>query len=211
MFKRLVRTAFIINAIGAFLTLAFVVAVRAQTLTPGIPVIPMGNCYLSATQLGSAIGLSSCVRASFTASAGTNSTQLVVTSVTGYIRPGDQIISGTGITAGTIISSQVSGTTGGAGTYQLNATNTASSASATSGGIPTDAQGHIPSMVVLYAETAAIRWRDDGGAPTSSVGMEIVSSTNPPFTYVGTLTALQFIAASGSPVLDIAFYRTSSP
>ncbi len=68
--------------------------------------------------------------ATFTASADSDPTRLVVTAVTGLISIGDTV-SGTGITAGTTISSQVSGTTGGAGTYQLSASNTASSATVT--------------------------------------------------------------------------------
>jgi hypothetical protein len=68
--------------------------------------------------------------ATFTASAGTLSTQLVVTAVTGLISIGDTV-SGSGITAGTTILSLVSGTLGGAGTYELSAENTCSSATVT--------------------------------------------------------------------------------
>jgi hypothetical protein len=71
--------------------------------------------------------------ATFTASADTDATRLVVTAVTGLISVGD-FVSGTGITAGTTITSQVSGTTGGAGTYQLSASNTASTATVTAFG-----------------------------------------------------------------------------
>ncbi len=71
--------------------------------------------------------------ATFTASADTDATRLVVTAVTGLISVGD-IVSGTGITAGTTILSQVSGTAGGAGTYQLSAANTASAATVTAFG-----------------------------------------------------------------------------
>ncbi len=71
--------------------------------------------------------------ATFTASADTDDTRLVVTSVTGLISIGDTV-SGTGITAGTTILSQVSGTTGGAGTYQLSASNTTSAATVTAFG-----------------------------------------------------------------------------
>ena len=73
------------------------------------------------------------IGATFTATAGVDTTQLVVTSVTGLISIGEEV-SGTGITAGTTILSQVSGTTGGAGTYQLSATNTATAATVTSFG-----------------------------------------------------------------------------
>lgn len=174
--------------------------VKAQSV-PGQFAVPLGNCQLSATALGSAVALSKCVRASFTSTAGSNSTQLVVTSVTGVILIGDQIVSGTGLTAGTTITGQVSGTPGGAGTYQLSATNTASSAATTSGGIPTGA-----TMAFLQAEVANVRYRDDGGAPTAAIGNLVVSAI-PGIYYTGTLTKLQFIAASGSPLLDIAFYR----
>jgi hypothetical protein len=192
-------------AARALAWLALVIAplgpVRAQGTVPGQFVVPLGFCQLGVTALTSAVKLSSCVSASFTASAATDPTQLVVTSVTGFIRPGQIIISGTGITAGTVINSQVSGTTGGAGTYQLSASNTASSASTTSGGVPPGA-----TMASLDAETANVRYRDDGGAPTASVGTLIVAATPPAF-YTGTLAALQFIAASGSPLLNVSFYR----
>ena len=68
--------------------------------------------------------------ATFTASAGSPATQLVVTAVTGLISIGDTV-SGAGITPGTTISSLVSGTPGGAGTYELSAENTCSSATVT--------------------------------------------------------------------------------
>ncbi len=71
--------------------------------------------------------------ATFTASADTDDTRLVITSVTGLISVGDEV-SGTGITADTTILSQVSGTPGGAGTYQLSASNTASAATVTAFG-----------------------------------------------------------------------------
>jgi hypothetical protein len=168
---------------------------------PGQAMVPLGNCQLSVTQLTAAIKLASCVRASFTATAGSNNTQIVVTSVAGVIKIGDDIVSGTGLTVGTIITGQVSGTTGGAGTYQLSATNTASSASSTSGGIPIGA-----TMAFLEAEVASVRYRDDGGVPTAAIGNLVVFGI-PGILYTGTLPNLQFIAASGSPLLDIAFYR----
>jgi hypothetical protein len=187
-------------AIAAALALAILPA-RAQVGTPGLPLTALGNCQLSATQLSSAVALKSCTRASFTGTAGSNATQLVVTSVTGILLAGDTV-SGTGITAGTTITGQVSGTTGGAGTYQLSAANTASSASLTSGGIPAGAN-----VAFLQAETADVRYRDDGGAPTTAIGNIVVHGI-PGVLYSGNLSALQFIALSGSPLLDIAFYHS---
>lgn len=179
------------------------VAARAQGTTQQLPVVPLGYCQLSTSALSAAVGLNSCVSASFTGSAGSgaNANQLTTTSVSGYIRAGQIIISGTGTTAGTMITAQVSGTPGGAGVYLLSANSTSSSASMTSGGVPPNA-----TMVAMQAETAAIRYRDDGGAPTASVGMELPSG-QPPALYSGTLSNLQFIAATGSPLGDFAFYK----
>jgi hypothetical protein len=186
---------------AALIFVAGIFPAVGQGSVPGQQLVPIGYCQLSASALGSAVALSKCVRAAFTASAGTPATQLVVTSVTGIILTGDQIVSGTGITAGTVIIGQVSGTPGGAGTYTLSATNTASSASSTSGGIPPGA-----TSALLQAETADVRFRDDGGAPTAGVGAIVVHGT-PPIFYTGTLKNLQFIALSGSPLLDVLFYR----
>ena len=61
------------------------------------------------------------------------STQITLSGVTGLVSIGDTL-SGTGITAGTTVVSQVSGTTGGAGVYQLSTTNTAAAATITSFG-----------------------------------------------------------------------------
>ena len=189
-------------AIIATMLLATIGLASAQTTVPGQPIVPLGDCQLSASQLGSAIAISSCVRASFTASAGSpNASQLVVTSVTGVILIGDKVIAGTGTTAGTTVVSQVSGTTGGAGTYLLSAVNTTSSASVTTGGIPPGA-----TMAFLQAETADVRYRDDGGVPTTAIGNIVVHGI-PGIFYAGTLSQLQFIALSGSPLLDIGFYR----
>jgi hypothetical protein len=74
--------------------------------------------------------------------------------------------------------------------------------SCSGGGIPARA-----SLVVLRAESATVRYRDDGVAPTAAIGQPILT-TDRPLVYVGTLSALQFIAASGSPTLDVAFYRS---
>lgn len=71
------------------------------------------------------------IGATFTASAGSPTTKLVVTAVTGFISIGDTV-SGTGITAGTtIVSQDTGGTPNGAGTYNLSAVNTCSSATVT--------------------------------------------------------------------------------
>lgn len=199
-------------AIAVTLTAAF--PARAQAISGAIPVQPLWYCQLSATNLASAVGLSSCTSASFT---GTGSgTTLTASSVAGSIEIG-QTVAGTGVPTGTKILAQLTGSggcvpgssgcaAGGAGTYQTSVATTSNSASLTSGGIPPNAN-----MVVLQAEVANVRYRDDGGAPTTSIGMFIIGSatatTADRIEYAGTLTALQFIAASGSPLLDATFYR----
>ncbi len=139
------------------------------------------------------------MRASFT---GTGSgTNLTVASLVagGIIKVGDTV-AGTGVPAGTKIVSQTSGTTGGNGVYVTSAATTSSSASLTSGGIPAGA-----TMAYVTVITANAVYRDDGGVPTTTIGVIVASGGN--FFYAGTLSALQFIAVSGSPVLNIAFYR----
>lgn len=64
-----------------------------------------------------------------------NGNQLTASAVTGTIQPG-ATIAGTGVTAGTVIYNQVSGTTGGAGVYTVSVTGTVASASMTTS--PTD-------------------------------------------------------------------------
>jgi hypothetical protein len=89
------------------------------------------------------------------------------------------------------------------GYCQITATplSSATKLSSCSGGIPTGA-----TMIAVQAETANIRYRDDGTPPTASVGQLLVTGQNP-MLYTGTLSAIQFIAATGSPVLDVSFYR----
>lgn len=75
------------------------------------------------------------IGATFTAT-GTGAS-LAVTAVTGLISIGDTI-AGTGVPTGTTIIAQVSGTTGGAGTYTTSVATTASAATVTSFGIVLD-------------------------------------------------------------------------
>ena len=116
-------------------------AAAAQVVNLGPPVVPLGYCQLGASALSSAVGLSSCVRASFTGNG--SGTNLTTTSVTGVILVGDAV-TGSGVTAGTTIVSQTSGTAGGAGVYVTSAATTSSSASLTSGGIPPGATMVLP-------------------------------------------------------------------
>ena len=198
------------NILVAALALLWSTALAcAQSGIAGVALVPLGYCQISAAQLASAVSLASCTRASFTASAGSSSTQLVVTAVTGTIKIGDTILTGTGIPAGTTFLSQIPGvgTVGGAGTYNVSNANTASAASSTSGGIPTGSGANqVANVAYIESDTAAVRYRDDGAPPTTAIGLTI--SANAPLLYVGPLPVIQFIAATGSPVLNIAFYHS---
>lgn len=82
-----------------------------------------------------------------------------------------------------------------AGYQQITATSSAQSLT-----VPTGA-----TIAQICVETAAIRYRDDGTAPTASVGMPVAAGTC--FAYSAPLRAFQFIAQSGSPVLNILYYQ----
>lgn len=69
-----------------------------------------------------------------------------------------------------------------------------------SGGIPAGA-----TMAYIQAEAQAIRYRDDGTAPSGTVGMPIASGAA--ILYVGNLTAVRVIEQAASAKVNILFYR----
>jgi hypothetical protein len=64
-------------------------------------------------------------------------------------------------------------------------------------------QGTVWATICI--ETAAARWRDDGTAPTATVGQPLTSGQC--MQYSGPFSAFQLIAQSGSPVATISYYR----
>lgn len=56
----------------------------------------------------------------------------------------------------------------------------------------------------LSIETANVRMRDDGTAPTATVGLVLVSGND--YMYSGNLPAIKLIAATGTPVVDVLYY-----
>ena len=90
-----------------------------------------------------------------------------------------------------------------AGFCALTLSGTAALISTCSGGVPTGARA---ALFRVDTSGGVARWRDDGVAPSSTVGMPISYGELPPV-YYGDLRAIQFIAASSSPVLDISFYK----
>lgn len=66
--------------------------------------------------------------------------------------------------------------------------------------IPPDA-----TCAVIVASGQAVRWRDDGTAPTASVGMHLAVGTE--FIYTGNLSAIQFIQETATAVVDVTYYK----
>ena len=60
-------------------------------------------------------------------------------------------------------------------------------------------------QAVITVETANVRWCDDGQTPTTAFGQLLTSGQT--LSYVGDHSAIKFIAVTGTPVLDVAFYR----
>ncbi len=59
----------------------------------------------------------------------------------------------------------------------------------------------------ICVETAGVRYTDDGTTPTSSTGIPVSSGTC--FQYGGPLNKIKFIAQSGSPTINVSYYKTS--
>jgi hypothetical protein len=60
-------------------------------------------------------------------------------------------------------------------------------------------------VAFITVEGAAVRWRDDGTAPTASIGMPV--GTGVQITYSGTLSAIQFIQQAASATLNISYFK----
>jgi hypothetical protein len=62
---------------------------------------------------------------------------------------------------------------------------------------------------IIVAQGGWVSWRDDGTAPTAAAGMPLADGGL--LDYWGTLTGIKFIAigGSGSPVLNISYYRAA--
>lgn len=57
----------------------------------------------------------------------------------------------------------------------------------------------------VTVETAPIRYRDDGSAPSAIVGYPLAVGQQ--LIYSGSLAAVQLIAQSGTPVVDVLYYK----
>jgi hypothetical protein len=74
--------------------------------------------------------------------------------------------------------------------------------------LPTLPKDTYIGLVIFQMEGSTLsgRWRDDGVAPTATVGM-ILSTGDDLFPYTGQFDAIQFISTSGSPILNASYYE----
>jgi hypothetical protein len=59
-------------------------------------------------------------------------------------------------------------------------------------------------LAVIVPESQAVRWRDDGTAPTGSVGMPLAIATT--LSYDGDLSRIRFIEQAASAKLNVSYY-----
>jgi len=75
----------------------------------------------------------------------------------------------------------------------------------TAGNVPGQAVTQIPpGQLLMQCNAGTARWRDDGVAPTSTVGMLMADGVL--YQYNGDIAKIQFIKASGTPVLEASLY-----
>ena len=71
-----------------------------------------------------------------------------------------------------------------------------------SGAVPGGSQA--PKYCLIIAEAQAVRWRDDGTAPTATVGYPLAVGVE--MKYEGNLKSIQFFEQAASAKLNITYY-----
>ncbi|MCA3501787.1 MAG: hypothetical protein IOD05_00645 [Rhodobacter sp.] len=61
-----------------------------------------------------------------------------------------------------------------------------------------------PTFAVIIPQTQSVRWRDDGVAPTASVGMPLAAGVT--LQYDGDLTQIRFIETVAGAALNVTYY-----
>ena len=62
-----------------------------------------------------------------------------------------------------------------------------------------------PSVAMIIPETQAVRWRDDGVAPTATVGMPL--AVGAVLMYDGDLTRIRFFQQAATATLNVSYYK----
>lgn len=69
--------------------------------------------------------------------------------------------------------------------------------------LPNIPSGASEAFVVCTGQT--VYWRDDGTAPTATIGMPLPINT--PFPYIGSLARIQFIQTGATAVCNVSYYQ----
>ena len=59
-------------------------------------------------------------------------------------------------------------------------------------------------FALITPDTNGVRWRDDGTAPTASIGMPLAAGVT--LQYDGDLSKIKFIESTASAVLNVSYY-----
>lgn len=62
-------------------------------------------------------------------------------------------------------------------------------------------------LMSVNGSGAGVNWRDDGTAPTGSIGMTILATAPVPFEYYGNLSSIEIITEAGTPTLNVSYYK----
>lgn len=91
------------------------------------------------------------------------------------------------------------------GIAQLTGISAATLVSSVSGGIPAGTES-----VLLQPEAQNVRYRDDGTAPTTGIGLILVANTLYEFS-PAQISRMQVIEVTATAKLNLAFYGTKTP
>ena len=69
---------------------------------------------------------------------------------------------------------------------------------------PTLPAGVVIGYIVIIVEAGDVRWRDDGVAPTSAVGMPLLAGYE--LDYSGDYSKITFITKANNPILNVSYY-----
>lgn len=92
------------------------------------------------------------------------------------------------------------------GFQQIVAATLASSTALT---IPIGNDGLEPDFCIVHPDTQNVRWRDDGSAPTSTVGMRLLVGAELRINGTAAMKAARFIVETAGANLNISYYRTA--
>lgn len=73
--------------------------------------------------------------------------------------------------------------------------------------VPTNAQGQYANRAIVVPQTQAVRWRDDGTAPTATVGQPLAVGAE--LSYDGDLTKIKLIEQTASAAINICYYMAA--